>query len=268
MVSAPFASGPTVYVFTQQGTGWFQTATILPPDYWNNFALDGNTVVTSGLTSASIYAGSGNTWTSQAKVQPSDYTPSLSTDLFFGGPVALSGDTALIGAEPLDSNGQSAHWAYVFVRSGSTWTQQAKLVPSGLADNGSPHFQMWVGISGNTAVLATSSGAYVFVRSGTSWTQTQLVAPPINDGFFASAVALSGNAMVVGAATFNGTGGESYVFGSSGGTWIVGPTLTSSAAGGDTFGSSVAISGAVKVIGAPFANVSAPGAVYVYSCSP
>jgi hypothetical protein len=52
----------------------------------------------------------------------------------FGYYVALSGDTALIGAWNDDDNGYWSGSAYVFIRTGTTWTQQAKLLASdGLA---------------------------------------------------------------------------------------------------------------------------------------
>ena len=46
----------------------------------------------------------------------------------FGTSVALSGDYALVGARWDDDNGSNSGSAYVFVRSGSSWSQQAKLL--------------------------------------------------------------------------------------------------------------------------------------------
>ena len=48
---------------------------------------------------------------------------------YFGCSVSLSGDTALIGADGDDDNGVDSGSAYVFTRTGTTWTQQAKLLP-------------------------------------------------------------------------------------------------------------------------------------------
>jgi hypothetical protein len=45
----------------------------------------------------------------------------------FGYAVALSGDSALAGAYYDDDNGSNSGSAYVFTRSGATWSQQAKL---------------------------------------------------------------------------------------------------------------------------------------------
>ena len=67
--------------------------------------------------------------------------------------------------------------AYVFVRNGATWTQQARLfAPDGASND---RFGFAVSIDGDTALIGspiddTSKGsAYVFVRSGTTWTHQQ-----------------------------------------------------------------------------------------------
>ncbi|MCI0630835.1 MAG: FG-GAP repeat protein, partial [Phycisphaerales bacterium] len=98
----------------------------------------------------------------------------------FGVSVALSGDTALVGAYADDHPGASnAGSAYVFIRSGSVWTQQAKLVA---ADAGADDlFSFSVALSGDTVLIGAinddheggnlAGSAYVFVRSGSVWTQ-------------------------------------------------------------------------------------------------
>jgi len=49
---------------------------------------------------------------------------------YFGYSVAVDGDTAVIGAFNDDDNGPNSGSAYVFIRSGSSWVQQAKLTAS------------------------------------------------------------------------------------------------------------------------------------------
>jgi len=71
----------------------------------------------------------------------------------FGYSVALSGDTALIGAQGDDDMGSSSGSAYVFTRSGSTWTQQAKLTAADGAANDA--FGYSVALSGDTALVGT-----------------------------------------------------------------------------------------------------------------
>lgn len=109
--------------------------------------------------------------TQQAKLTAGDANFHAS----FGASVGISGSRVIIGA-PGDNLDNGA--AYVFLRSGTSWSQEAKLVaafPS--ADDG---FATSVSISGTRATIgapgddqtASKSGAvYVFLRSGTSWSQ-------------------------------------------------------------------------------------------------
>ena len=171
----------------------------------------------------------------------------------FGRSVAASGDTVVIGAYGEDNNSGAA---YVFVRSGSTWSQQAYLKASNVG--ASDQFGFSVAVDGNTIVVgawaedsnttgvdstpnesATNSGAaYVFVRNGTTWTQ-QAYLKASNTGAndqFGLSVALSGETVVVGAygedssttginstpndnMSVDGDPGAAYVFVRSGTTW-------------------------------------------------
>ena len=181
----------------------------------------------------------------------------------FGFEVAVSGDTAVVGAFRDDDKGTESGSAYVFVRSGTTWTQQAKLLASdGAAGD---EFGFSVAVSGDTAVVGafrdddkgTESGsAYVFVRSGTTWTQqAKLLA---SDGrlfdIFGISIAVSGDTVVVGASFDDDNGsasGSAYVFARSGTTWTQqAKLLASDGAFFDTFGTSVAVSGDTAVVGA------------------
>ncbi|MDQ3623881.1 MAG: FG-GAP repeat protein [Verrucomicrobiota bacterium] len=98
----------------------------------------------------------------------------------FGRSVAISGDTVVIGADLDDDGATDSGSAYVFVRTGDTWTQEQKLTASdaGIADR----LGQSVAISGDMIVVGayldndggTDSGsAYVFVRSGNTWSQEQ-----------------------------------------------------------------------------------------------
>ncbi len=112
----------------------------------------------------------------EAKLTASD----AAADDVFGGSVAVSGDTVVVGAENAGSFGS----AYVFVRSGGTWSQQAILTASDLVDK--DHFGFSVAISGDTAVVGSvaetsvsrSGSAYVFVRSAGTWTPQAKLTPP------------------------------------------------------------------------------------------
>jgi len=128
---------------------------------------------------------SGSTWTEQQKLMASDAAPLDG----FGSSVSLSGDVAVIGAPGDDddtSSGQNAGSAYVFVRSGTTWTEQQKLLASDAAPG--DEFGSSVSLSGDIAVIGaplddTASGqeagaAYVFVRYGSTWTEQQKLLAP------------------------------------------------------------------------------------------
>ena len=62
-------------------------------------------------------------WTELVKLLASDG----STGAMFGASVSLDGDTAIIGA---DGEDDLMGAAYVFIRTGTTWSQQAKLTPA------------------------------------------------------------------------------------------------------------------------------------------
>ena len=236
-------------------------------------------------------------WTQQAELTASDGT----TDANFGNAVAISedGSTMVIGAGAalVGSNTEQGK-AYVFVKSGASWTQQAELTSSDGAayDN----FGGTVAISGSTIVVGApcagprASGfsgcagpgtAYVFVQNGGLWTQQAELTASDGDAFdrFGSSVAISGGTIVVGAcchaAVSNAdTGsvvygnGAAYVFTQTGGLWTEQAELTAvDGVAGDNFGGSVGISGSTIVVGAsshpkPANNVGAgPGAAYVFT---
>src|SRR5439155_1017417 len=156
---------------------------------------------------------------------------------------AVSGDTAVVGAYQYSTPaGTDAGSAYVFVRSGTNWTQQAKLT----ASNGAAGdlFGYSVALSGDTALVGTlddttpagmnAGSAYVLVRSGINWSQqAKLTAGDGQTGDqFGSSVALSGNTAVVGA-PLDGTlagiqAGSAHVLVRSGTIWSHQATLTAS----------------------------------------
>lgn len=205
----------------------------------------------------------------------------------FGWSVAISGNTAVVGARNEDpDHGEgpltSAGAAYIFVRSGDTWIQEAKLVPNDVEAGDT--FGVSVAIDGNTAVIgATGSdledadnagAAYVFVRQGITWKQkAKLVAsdPFMDDGFGVS-VAIDGNTIAVGAYMKDQypsyDTGAVYVFLLRGSGWDQKAKLTSPELPiGDYFGNSVALSGDRLVVGATEANPNGnrgPGSAYVF----
>lgn len=245
-------------------------------------AIDGDTAI-AGATAddnaggvdagaAYVYFRSGGTFAQQAKLTASDAAASDR----FGSDVAVSGNTAVVGASQDDhAAGTDAGAAYVFFRSGTVWSQQAKLVASDAA--GSDFFGTSVAISGDTIVVGaffsdnggTDAGAaYVFTRSGTVWTQQQKLSPADIAGFslFGSSVAVHADTAVVGR---NGDStGSAYVFTRSGVVWSQQQKLNASdAASGDQFGISVALENNTAVVGSyrdDNAGGSNAGSAYVF----
>ena len=112
---------------------------------------------------------SGATWSQQAKLTAADAEVGDS----FSGSVALAGDTVLVGAS--FAGPENAGSAYVFVRSGAAWGQQAKLVAGDAEEF--DIFGSSVALAGDTIVvgawaedpdlgggpLDSAGSAYVFV---------------------------------------------------------------------------------------------------------
>src|SRR5262249_7427443 len=143
----------------------------------------------------------------------------------FGSAVSIFGDTALIGATGGDGS-QGA--AYVFLRTGTSWTEQQKLVVRDATANSS--FGHSVAVSADTAIVGEEDAswekgaAYVFVRSGATWTQQQkLVAGDGTARWFGSSVSLSDETVAVGAKLETKGSNQSvaaYVFKRSGSVWV------------------------------------------------
>lgn len=132
----------------------------------------------------------------------------------FGGSVgvAADGSTAVIGATSS---------AYVFIRTGREWQQQAKLVPN--SGDSRVSFAESVGVSanGNTAII----GAYVFTRTDGNWQQQAKLFPNNSINNFGGLVEISdnGNTAVIGAPSEERQDqayrGSTYVFTQTGKQW-------------------------------------------------
>ena len=215
-------------------------------------------------------------WTEVQKLVASD---SENTDLF-GWSVSLAGDTALIGAYGDHDNGADSGSAYVFTRTGSTWTQQQKLLASdGMAGD---KFGYDVSLYENTALLGApgdndngnlSGSAYVFLRTGTTWTQqAKLLA---SDGSrvdrFGTSVSLVNNTAIIGAPADDDNGsftGSAYVFTRTGTIWTQQAKLLASDSNEyDNFGTSVFLDDDTALIGAPYDDDNGldAGSAYVFT---
>ena len=225
--------------------------------------------------SAYIFHRSGTTWSQQAKLTASDGAE----DDCFGSSVSIFGDYAIVGAPYDNDNGNVSGSAYIFHRSGSTWSQQAKLTASDGAE--SDYFGSSVSISGDYVIIgaksdddngSNSGSAYIFHRSGSSWSQQAKLTA--SDGaesdLFGGSVAISGDYTIVGARKDDDRGrdsGSAYIFHRSGSSWTEEDKLTAGdGAEYDTFGCSVSISGDFAIVGAAYDEDFGPstGSAYVF----
>lgn len=255
------------YVFSRSGTTWTQQAYLKASqtDAGDHFGIsvaisgDGNTVAvgamdedgSGGINSApdgnSLSAGavytytrSGSTWSFEAYIKPNVTSVSTKGNNF-GGDVALSdnGNTLAVGAYKEDgANGginplpnvsaPDAGAAYVFTRSGSTWSQQAYIKAgnsSGFVSKGD-YFGLSVDLDASGNILA--------------------VGAPYEDG--------NGKNVNPGANESAANSGAAYVYNRSGSAWAFTAYLKASNTGaGDNFGASVGIAGNGNfiIVGAP-----------------
>src|SRR5262249_9768691 len=188
------------------------------------------------------------------------------------------GNTALIGAER-DNAGIGAAW--VFTRSGTTWTQQGeKLTGGGEVGAGGVGESVALSSDGNTALIgghfdnANVGAAWVFTRSGSTWTQQgeKLTGSgEVGEARFGHSAALSsdGNTALIGGQADNGMVGAAWAFTRSGSTWTQqGAKLTGAEEIGQArFGGGVALSagGNTALSGGP--NDSTVGAAWTFTRS-
>jgi hypothetical protein len=292
----------SAYIFTRSGGSWSQLTTLLASDkaasdYFGQavaISYDGNTVVVGAQGddnvatdqgSAYIYMRSDTNWI-QAKIVASD---AAQTD-YFGYSVGISGDgnTVIVGALLNDDTWSDSGSAYIFIRFGNSWTQQAKLVASDPAANDQFGNAVAISSDGNTVIVGayadtvtyTNQGsAYIFTRSGSSWSEYKIQNPdPAQGDYFARSVAISGdgNTVIVGAESDDPgnviNAGSAYIFTRSGSSWSQQAQLVASdAAQYERFGYRVSLSGdgTTALVGAPFDNVppADAGSAYIFTYS-
>ncbi len=233
------------YVFERSGSDWALRASLSPPnpDLGSSFghvvalAEDGTTLAVGGYQSrVEVFVKDSSGWSPQATLE----APNSETT--FSGHVKLSlsadGSTLAVGValESANNNAVSVGAAYIFVRHGSAWSQQARLASptatersafgSSLSLSADGHL-LAVGALGETAPagdvggvapepLPGSGSAFVFLRTGDRWTQQAHIKPirPGEGHVFGHTLALSGDGqtLAVGASeedsTARGVGGN------------------------------------------------------------
>ena len=222
---------------------------------------------------AYVFVNQDETWVQQARL----LAPDWSQNDYFGIAVSLWGDTALIGAHGADGEKTNCGAAYVYVRTGDTWTLEAKLV----AENPwkSDNFGGSVSLSEDTALIGASAypnelgyrwygTAYAFERQEGAWAQRHRF-PRRSCSLFGGTVDVSGDTAIIGH-----QGGialancPAHVYTRSEITWsLQEDLLVEDLPYGNYHAFAVALSGDTAFVGAPgegCALGSACGSVYVY----
>lgn len=186
----------------------------------------------------------------------------------FGWALAVHGSGMVVGSKQ-ETNYRGA--AYVYEKSGETWSQTARLTAANPVQ-GDSLFGSAVAIAGNTLVVGGNKAVYVFEKNGNVWTQThQLVTP---DGFgsdgFGYALILKDNTLVVSAPSnpiganpsdFVGAAGAVFFYEKGNAGWTQTHRLVASdRAFGDSFGSSLSLDGNRLAVGAFAHKKDAAGA--------
>ena len=277
------------YVFTRSGSTWTQQQRIVgstataSDNFGASVAInsDGTYIAVGAQTENSvfIFTRSGSTWSEQAKCQSSDGPYNTA----FGLTVEINSDgTYFITGDSNKSGGGSA---YVFTRSGTSWSQQAKLVSTDL--QASDYFGYDVSLNSDATYAVVGSAfedtgqsnagsAYVFTRSGSTWTQQAKIqaSDVTGSAFFGAGASMnsSGDHVIIGASGLNNRIGSVYIFERSGSTWtqkvkLRGSDATTTYSDGGSTNVSITSDGSSVIYGHYYQTVSSTagvGAAYIF----
>jgi hypothetical protein len=271
------------YVFEHDGTGWSQQAKLVASvrEMWDQFGwsvdISGDTAVVGApgafgdKGAVHVFERSGTNWVEQAVLSGS----SPIYNGAFGHDVDLEGDTLLVGRPEVDVPstyiGFPPPFAYpgsvhVFVRTGSTWTEEA-ILQAGAGQDGDG-FGYDVSLSGDRALVGASVGeaVYVFDRSGTSWAESATLAPASLQvsASVGKSVSLEGDLAALGA---HGGDGLVHLFSRGALGWSETSVLQPTAALPATkdFSSTVCLEGGRLAVGQAWVGNVTNGSVHVFS---
>lgn len=297
------ASAGAVYVFSRSGSTWTQEAILTASDkaaadqLGQGLAIDatGTRVVAGALESgannagaAYVFSRSGTVWAQEAKLTASD---GASIDyLGLSASITANGDRVLVSSYGADVGGTAdAGAAYVFVRSGTSWTQEAKLSASDKAVSDNFSFRVNISSDGTRAIIgahnadpsgvASAGKAYIFIRSGSTWSEEAILTASnkaANDLFGADVnISSDGSIAAVAAYSSEFAGytdcGVVYLFTRTGSTWSQQAILSASDKGNTSyFGHSLDMdeTASTLLIGALNASpsgVAGAGSAYIFS---
>jgi hypothetical protein len=269
----------SAYVFERTVSHWHRVAILKASDaavgdsFGNSVDLHRDSAVVGAYLdddrgensgAAYVFTRDGSNWVEAEKLLPNDGQQNDN----FGYSARIDGDLVVVGAcRKNDFTGA----AYVFRRSGTNWSQAARL--SSMPPLDSDYFGLDVGVSGNNIVIGSpwndtqsenAGCAYVF--AGPHWRQTEKLSPrdlAAHDRFGYS-VDVDGDIAGVGAPNHADFTGAAYVFRKHRPAWTTESKLSpKSLSSGDSFGMSVCISGSSIIVGAPGTH-HGTGAAYVF----
>lgn len=294
-----------VYVMEYQDGQWSSKQKLLHPepvindlfglsvDFDGNWAIVGapKTANNYEVGAAYIFQLENGEWKYKQKLQgPKDYSGYQQGYGYhydsFGYSVAISGELAIVGApytEAINPYRANAGAAHIFKLENGTWQFKQTLVPDDL--RGGDLFGGSVDIDGDVAIAGgfyvynssnvSTGGAYIFQSQNGQWQQVQKLQPDDLKylDWFGTPLALKGDLAIVGAygtdrPSVAGDVGAAYIFQKlQNGKWELMQKLQpDDLKAVDCFGTSVAISGKVAVVGAMWVDVPAvnAGAAYIF----
>lgn len=306
VIGAPGAGQPatnagSVSVFVRSETTWSLQTTLTSPDpaagdaFGASVGISGDTIIVGApgddeqalqnVGSAYIFTRTGNVWTFLVKL----HMPSAHGNDDFGRAVAISGNTAIVGAPMWDPafppNGPTRvdqGEAFVYTRSGTTWLPAPQLLGTAAGQSGDA-FGYSVSVDGDVLAVgapgvdgdgsAERGAVRIFRRGPTAWVLDGTLTPTDSTGsdLFGASTAVRGDLAIVGAPRHDANGvidqGAAYVF-RKGSVWALEAKLIGrDGRANDQAGTSVALSASYVGVGAPFSarvHPNGPGQLLLF----
>ena len=213
-----FEAPGAAYVFVRTDGTWIFQQKLTPDEsldgahFGESVDIDGDTIVVGSRWfhdpwrsgRAFVFTRSGESWVQQQVLSADD----AAEEDYFGMAVGISGDTIVVSAVVDDHSGYvNAGSAYVFGRTGESWSFQQKLTPTDPCE--SQEFGWSADISEDTIIVGSHSddhsgydqagAAYIFVREDGTWSEEAKLTSsrPADGDKFGWDVAISGEAAIV-----------------------------------------------------------------------